>query len=70
MPTFPEIRLCERCWKPIAEGAGCRVGWHADPRHPLLAAPRSFRHLEGDTACSGSQYAETDPEWVQGGGSS
>lgn len=55
----PEYRLCERCWRPIPHRTPCFVWSHVDREHPLLRPPTSYRHLQGDPACTGAQLTDT-----------
>ncbi|MET8846066.1 hypothetical protein [Amycolatopsis sp. NPDC004625] len=47
-----EVKLCERCWNPIAAD-GHHDAWQVrDTVHPLLAPLSCFSHLPDDPACS------------------
>lgn len=67
MSRFGEVRLCERCWTVIPAGRACLVGRHPDPAYSLRATPRSYRHLYGDPACTGSQAGPEPPIGMPGG---
>jgi hypothetical protein len=58
MASSPKLRICERCWRPIAPATVCRVIRHPDSSHPAIAPPLSFRHLDADPACTGSQWVD------------
>lgn len=61
MPDSPRTRLCERCWRPLPAGTVFRVFRHPDPAEPDAGTDRlSFRHMDGDPACTGAQVAGTD----------
>lgn len=55
-----EVKLCERCWYPIATGSRHAVRLVRDTAHPLLATLSSFTHLDGDPTCHGASTAEGD----------
>jgi hypothetical protein len=61
MRNSPRIRLCERCWRPIAVTVACHIRRHADPEHPFLATLHSFRHLDSDPDCTGLQRTDDEP---------
>ncbi|SFO20192.1 hypothetical protein SAMN05216207_103619 [Pseudonocardia ammonioxydans] len=58
----PRLRICERCWTTVAEGSVCRIFRHTDPGAPTDAPVFSYRHLDGDPACTGAQVPEDENE--------
>lgn len=52
--SSPGLRLCERCWRLISLRSACLTIRHSDPDHGQLVL-RSFRHLDDDPACTGTQ---------------
>ncbi|MBN9756355.1 hypothetical protein Ae406Ps2_1113c [Pseudonocardia sp. Ae406_Ps2] len=60
----PRLRICERCWSSVADGSVCRIFRHSDPTAPLEKPAFSYRHLDGDPACSGAQQPELETRWV------
>lgn len=64
VPDSPRIRLCERCWRPLRAGTVFRVFRHPEPLAPdvTIVERLSFRHLDDDPACTGTQLSEPEAE--------
>ena len=55
MRNSPRLRLCERCWRPIAVTATSHVTRYFDSTGPIPRILLAFRHLHTDRDCTGSQ---------------
>ena len=64
MPDSPRTRLCERCWRPLSTGTVFRVFRHAEAVDPDAAPVErlSFRHLDDDPACTGTQLSDNETD--------